>query len=54
VKKLKVARLRLLQNHLKDISCNSDFDDCNNVVVVVVVVAAVVVVVVVVVIITVS
>jgi hypothetical protein len=47
VKKLKMARLRLLQSHLKGISCNSDVADCNGVVaaaaaaVVVVVVAVV-------------
>ena len=35
-----MARLRLLQNHLKGISCNSDVDGCNNVVVVFVVVVA--------------
>jgi hypothetical protein len=45
VKKLKMARLRLLQNHLKGISCNSNVDDCNNVVAVVIVVVVVVVVV---------
>jgi hypothetical protein len=48
-KKLKMARLGLLQSHLKGISCNSNVDDCNNVVVVAAIVIAVVVVVVVVV-----
>jgi len=38
VKKLEMARLRLLHNHLKGISCDCDVDVCNNIVVVVVVV----------------